>query len=512
MQNNLENSATGPTIGPGIVEQFRICGLYGYRTVEMNSPYAASIQIAKNGTGKTTLLGALDAFLKGQFGRLAELHFSHIECKLMGLESTLLLTKEDVLSTTVFADQPDFISVAKSLGLDPAELWDFMEYEYQVAPRKKNHDHDVYNKVFQKTGYSIKDTDKIFERINNTITRNPNVVFVRKKIREVLKDVEIVHLSTYRRIELPLADDGEEVKRYGKRKSAREKLGLSAKTLFNADIQFGLADISDRLAKLNEEILFNSNEGYREISANIINELLDGVLDAETQPTTDRPDKEALTLFFSRIKHQRYYGRYATPAIPDIDKIYSGEDLSKQSSKFLNYFLGKLNTVIKSTRGIELLVEEFINNCNKYLSSSDLSTSLDIERTGELLPANSDSKELKLEKRNLKVQVNSLVTGSEIPLDALSSGEKQMISLFAKLYLYPGDKIILIDEPELSLSIEWQRKILLDVIGAPTCKQVIAITHSPFVFDNSLDPYAREISLTVHRAIDRQNNDDEGEA
>jgi len=72
-----------------------------------------------------------------------------------------------------------------------------------------------------------------------------------------------------------------------------------------------------------------------------------------------------------------------------------------------------------------------------------------------------------------------------------------MISLFARLYLYPKKKIFLIDEPELSLSLDWQRKILVDVINAPSCMQVIAITHSPFVFDNALEPFAKALQLEV---------------
>jgi len=50
--------------------------------------------------------------------------------------------------------------------------------------------------------------------------------------------------------------------------------------------------------------------------------------------------------------------------------------------------------------------------------------------------------------------------------------------------------MVLIDEPELSLSLDWQRQILPDVLKAPTCQQVIAITHSPFIFDNELEPFA----------------------
>ncbi|MGR9505055.1 AAA family ATPase [Rhizobium leguminosarum] len=108
-----------------------------------------------------------------------------------------------------------------------------------------------------------------------------------------------------------------------------------------------------------------------------------------------------------------------------------------------------------------------------------------------------DSKELKLNRRNLKIHVESVPWGRKIQLDALSSGEKQMISLFAKLYLYSGEKVILVDEPELSLSIDWQRHILIDVLRSPYCKQIIAITHSPFVFDNELEPYARALKVKV---------------
>lgn len=79
-----------------------------------------------------------------------------------------------------------------------------------------------------------------------------------------------------------------------------------------------------------------------------------------------------------------------------------------------------------------------------------------------------------------------------------------MISLLAKLYLYPKRKIVLIDEPELSLSIDWQRGILVDVLLSPLCEQVVAITHSPFVFDNALEPFARSLTLKVEQNPEQQ--------
>ena len=77
---------------PSLIERFGIEGLYGYRSISLTSDYAATILIAKNGTGKTTLLGALDAFLRMQLSRLRNLEFSVIRCKLRGEDHELVLS------------------------------------------------------------------------------------------------------------------------------------------------------------------------------------------------------------------------------------------------------------------------------------------------------------------------------------------------------------------------------------------------------------------------------------
>ena len=79
-------------------------------------------------------------------------------------------------------------------------------------------------------------------------------------------------------------------------------------------------------------------------------------------------------------------------------------------------------------------------------------------------------------------------------IEQLSSGEKQIVALFCYLYLDVSvDKLIIVDEPELSLSVEWQEKILEDIAQISTCKSLIVATQSPFVYDNLLRKYARGI-------------------
>ena len=83
-------------------------------------------------------------------------------------------------------------------------------------------------------------------------------------------------------------------------------------------------------------------------------------------------------------------------------------------------------------------------------------------------------------------------------LSKLSSGEKQIISLFAKIYLSDYKSyIILFDEPELSLSMIWQKQLLPDILDSKKCNFLLAVTHSPFIFDNELDQYAVGLSEYV---------------
>ncbi|AON55794.1 ATP-binding protein [Herbaspirillum seropedicae] len=366
---------------PSIVEDFRIEGLYGYRSIGLSSKYAATILIAKNGSGKTTLLGALDAFLRGHFSRLSNLQFSSITCKLRGVDELLILKQEDIAAYMSLPEVSEIHIASKKFEIEVFALLDFLENEYlsikgDIRALREN---EVFDAIRIKLGYSTPETRRVCERLVTSLAgRNENIDGLRNVLNSVIGETEIVYLPTYRRIELPLQSDLEDSTRNSPRRkrTIQSRLGISKRSLFNADIQFGLSDISERLYNLNQEILYNSNQGYREISANIINELIGGILDNGNPSPVQRPDKESLNLFFSRIREGQYHAPYSDVAIPDIDKIYSGEDISQESNKFLTYFLSKLNTVIQATRDIEVLVEEFINNCNRYLSAQDDSTSI----------------------------------------------------------------------------------------------------------------------------------------
>ena len=81
-------------------------------------------------------------------------------------------------------------------------------------------------------------------------------------------------------------------------------------------------------------------------------------------------------------------------------------------------------------------------------------------------------------------------TDEQLRLDQLSSGEKQEIILFYEL-IFESDKNIhlLIDEPEISLHIEWQLRFMDDLLKIAEKKKfkVTVATHSPQIINNHWD-------------------------
>lgn len=478
---------------PSLVEKFEIIDLYGYKTLGLNSPYAATILIAQNGAGKTTLLNALNAFLKGQFLRLNDLQFSEIKCKLQNLDELLVVRQEDIQQLADLPIDPEIAHFAAKLQTEPRKLVDFLCSDFSILKEDiiSIQDHPIYENAYRMMGYNHRVILDQLEKLQGKIfSSNENISKAIATVRIYFKNFEVIYLPTYRRIENPLELKKTEDHPY---RNTRQKFRIPFSKL-SGDIQFGLSDISERLSELNREILSQSNQGYRKLSADIIKELLDGSFDRADVTDLYYPNSDDLNLFFLRLKkEERYRSPYGDVVIPDIDRLINS---TKETNRFLLYFLSKLNSVIQATKDIESQVENFINKCNKYLSTSENAfKETSIHRDYHL-----GSKELRLNRTDLSVYAVSLPSERKIALDALSSGEKQMISLLAKLYLYPKQKIVLIDEPELSLSIDWQRQILEDIVTAPTCRQLVAITHSPFVFDNPLEPFARSLDVWINES------------
>jgi predicted ATP-binding protein involved in virulence len=122
-------------------------------------------------------------------------------------------------------------------------------------------------------------------------------------------------------------------------------------------------------------------------------------------------------------------------------------------------------------------VEAFRDTVNSFLCDTD--KQIEYDTSGELI-----------------VKVGKDL---EIRPDSLSSGEIQLLTLFS--YLYFGvektrEFVVMIDEPELSLHLQWQHKYVESVMKANPNAQFIFATHAPEI-GQGYDDYCIELSPQV---------------
>jgi len=88
----------------------------------------------------------------------------------------------------------------------------------------------------------------------------------------------------------------------------------------------------------------------------------------------------------------------------------------------------------------------------------------------------------------------------KISIENLSSGElNDLIVLLRLIFVFNSDAVVIIDEPEVSLHIEWQETWLDYVLEIAKLNnlQIIVATHSPFIVNGHFELYADK-KVTIH--------------
>lgn len=140
-----------------------------------------------------------------------------------------------------------------------------------------------------------------------------------------------------------------------------------------------------------------------------------------------------------------------------------------EGTSFFDYRMKMLNFPQEANK-IKERIEMFFEVVNFFLGETKKEISIDPK-----------SNSLVFLIKSLKgLQV---ITEDKIQLEQLSSGEKQILLILTTVFLQEEKpNILLMDEPEISLHISWQDK-LIEMIRKlnPNC-QLILTTHSPNIF------------------------------
>jgi energy-coupling factor transporter ATP-binding protein EcfA2 len=446
-----------------LLRRIRVNNLYGTsKCIDANLQDNTLVIVGENGSGKTTFLRIVYNVLAGRWRSLAMFRF----------DSVILTFDDDEIEITdsIIKIQRD-LSSKKLLRFPSAVRQAILEAFDLELPNKES-----LARISDKYGIPVRiliEELNSFEEDSNLFSKDAKnkLKIIHEKI-----NAQILYLPTYRRIERELSsivdwiDPNDLIRSRRRNRSARRERTNSYIEL----VEFGMQDVEDyrdaeldRLEKLQSEslnVLTLKHFGDIVSSAYKIDDIkrLATISEAEIKSSLDRVDESIVG------RQQR------NDWLKAITAARSSKEPTERDQIICHYFL-KIFDFQKRLQTEEERISSFCRICSEYITDKDFIY---------------DSTSFKLSIRPR----HATSPKEPVELSDLSSGEKQIVSLFSHLYLSGQNKyFVLIDEPELSLSVPWQKRFLVDVHSGSFCAGLIAVTHSPFIYDNELKKYAHSL-------------------
>lgn len=430
------------------IKSFSVYGLFGTNDVHITFNENIKILIGENGLGKTQILNLFYYTLTRNFFRLGEYNFNKLVLTFSkGKSIEITKGNVDALIQETY-NNPMVKDIIDDIGFAQFEMLR-NKFANNKGSWSKIEDQLMYSNNKFRNKYPLHRIFRVFEEleIHKPTIFSSHIKQCKNEIDTQLSGIDIMYFPTFRRVEEDLHSLG-----YND-----DELNLNQE---NTLIQFGMYDVQKRFNKIENRIETLLKEGL----SNFLKDVLKIVMSKNTSIDDnifDRINDDDLAIIFARAKNLDSEIKEAV--LDSVRKKEFNDPLS-------GLILQKLVELYENQKELDNSVKIFRDVCNKYLIN----------------------KQVFYDESAIKIFIKSDITNSEIALSKLSSGEKQIISIFSKVYLSDSGKrfIVLFDEPELSLSMTWQKQLLPDIINSKKCDFLLAVTHSPFIFDNELDRYA----------------------
>lgn len=433
------------------LKSFSAKGVYGYLDFKIDFNPDLTFLVGVNGSGKTTILRLTQALLTPAFRDLLTLPYLHAsivyedKCKTFEIvaektDGKLKLRVSSIESElsmpTIGEDELDYLLSRESPGGDLFE-------EYQ----RKYSDHEVFQFIskidapvvlgLERTHRTAPPAARDFyfegERIlSNKARRGLRARrVVQGSLAAGLMETQVLVQDTYRRLRR-IEDE------YSQR--LRETIMLSA--FQYSDFSFPAENAESLLPDWAEQRKIRQRKGEIETALSNIGVSGDNI-------------KMVLERFFMRLEDLfQSIGRMEKPSI-NIEWVINKAQIDRVSEliRIIDSHKSKVDKLFSP-------INTFIKNVNSFYEDSE--KSLSIDTVGQLAILRPD--------------------GAMASIDALSSGERQLLIIFAHLLFNEyGNRsnVFIIDEPELSLHLRWQERFVENALEVSPNTQLILATHSP---------------------------------
>jgi predicted ATPase len=458
--------------------RFRIEKLHGRRTLDIPIVDNRLVLVGENGSGKSTVANLIYYFLTRQWMRVKDYKFDAIEVAVSG--SPIRITREDLQN--LLTDRSRAVHQAEFVFMRRAKQ-PLPDFDIPPFPEDSPEYGRFLEHVAEELDVSVNVAQSLLRRSKRKSKLSSRLIESVDTLK-ALDFGQFLYLPTYRRIEQDLKSIFRGAGIEEKIREFRDRVKKRERSTFIELIEFGMEDvertITERMAKIKESV----REGLNNLTGAYLREVLRGLDDPAADVAVLRTIEPAV---FESI-----FARIDETTLPPSDKELLKTRIANiaeqgygvgPDDKVIAHFLSKLVALHREQQASETDVREFVQVCNAYLTGKHLVYD-DVRYVIYIKQDDLASKEKDEEDR--------------LQLRMLSSGEKQIVSLFSHIYL-SGNKnyFVIIDEPELSLSVPWQQRFLPDIINTERCTGMIAVTHSPFIWENVLEPYVHPLSEFV---------------
>ena len=449
--------------------QFDIVGLHGIRDYSVKIADNKVIIVGENGSGKTTIFKIMYYAISCDWDSLRTFDFDHV---------------------TIHFSNRQNVSISLDLLKRIFEIDEIDRVPYYVESRQysrlRNFSGLINSLIEMKRateGKKEDDIDKIYTgspipyRFIKGAIEAPAVselYSITKKIEENF-DATILYLPTYRRIEEQLknifpskeSEEWEKARRLSKNRRAIEL------------VEFGMGDVERAVKEYQERLNNFSRAQQNKLTLGYLSEIIGEQYEQVNIESIRNLTEQQISDILKRIEQSILSDEQKSEITRILSQAKDTLEASNQvREKIICHYFLKLINFDREMSDEEASLLKFVEKCNKYLVSNSLI----------------------YDKQSFACSIINKVSGiidrsNEIHFQDMSSGEKQIVSLFSHLNLIQSKKLfVFIDEPELSLSVDWQRMFLVDILDSASCIGLIATTHSPFVFDNELESYVHGIN------------------
>lgn len=450
------------------ITSFKITKLHGYKDLNIKFKDNKLILVGENGSGKTSVLRIFYYFLTCNWSELLKYSFESVSLKIDNDTYTikhLELEKISLNIDKILRHMPPPIRrrVEQAIKNGNFDDIDFALERYLPLHRYK----DIKSYLYSGSPFNLSSDDNQIKQISekfNKLTRD-----ITEKV-----DFTILYLPTYRRIEQELENifKDQEIDEDFKDFSSRHfrQIKMSKRNHIEL-IQFGMNDVEDAKNNiLNELKEFQRNELNTltlKYLDDVVNKKYNKIDINRIKQASDNDIKDVLEHIDETLLSESTKDKLKE-TIKKVKNASKNTDEDEHTKVICHYFI-KLLDFQENLKEKESKILDFCKVCNKYITDKIFTY------------------ESSLFLFSIKLRCDNEKT---VQFSQLSSGEKQIVSIFSQLYLSQNENyFVIIDEPELSLSVPWQREFLVDIHNGDFCQGLFAVTHSPFIYDNELEKY-----------------------